>query len=332
MDFWPRQRLRVEALADRLTGGRRAPGLPRMVQIEVTSRCDLACRTCTRGKLPVTDDLAYDAYLEILDQLGPVDILWLSGQGEPLLHPDLPRMVCAAADRGITGTILHTNGMQLHGRVLDELAATRLGEMRLSIDGGAAEAVEYMRAGADLARILENCAAFTRISPTPVAFYTVLNRLNHGTVSGLPALAAQAGVKRIYAVETVPFRDGSTEREVYDRREYQFASLPRKTRAATLAALRREGQRHGVKVEVDLGWERRRCREPWQKLYVDAHGNVTPCCRIHHEVFVGNLRRDALAAVWLGTPMVRWRQALRRSEDHPRICVERCNLGLKDRR
>ena len=332
MDFWPRQRLRVQGLLDRLTGGRVPPARPRLVQIEVTSRCDLACRTCTRGKLPVTGDLPYDAYLKILDQLGPLDILWLSGQGEPLLHPDLPRMICAAADRGIKGTILHTNGMQLHGRMLDELASTRLGEMRLSIDGGAAEAVEYMRDGADLARILENCAAFTKVSPTPVAFYTVLNRLIHGTVAGLPALAAKAGVRRIYAVETVPFRDGSTEREVYDRREYQFASLSREERSASLEALRRAAEAAGVEVEIDLGWERRRCREPMQKLYVDARGNVTPCCRIHHEVFVGNLLKDGLDPVWTGAPMERWRRALRRREDHPRICVERCNLGLKDRR
>lgn len=330
MDFLPRQRLRLRALPALLSGDHpRFLRPPRLVQVEVTRRCDLACRTCTRGKLPAREDLGYDDFIRILEQLGEIDLLWLSGQGEPLLHPELPRMVRACADRGLRGTILHTNGMQLRGRILDELAGAGLGEMKLSIDGGVAADVEYLRDGADLERILDHAAEFARRSPTPVTIYTVLNRRTAASLPRLADLAARAGARRIEAVETVPFRDGSTEREVYDRREYQFATLPRAEQARLAGELRRAARANGITVRVDLRWERTRCREPMTKLYVDVEGNVTPCCRIHHEVLAGNLLREGFDAVWRGPVLSRWRVALRRRELQPRICVERCHLGLR---
>ncbi len=329
MTFLDRQKLRGRALLFLVTrGSRRFLARPRLVQIEVTNRCDLACRTCTRGKLPSLGDMRFEDFTRVVDSFDRIDTLWLSGQGEPLLHPDLPRMIRYCSDRGIRGTILHTNAMQLDGQKIEALADCGLGELRVSVDGGAAAEVEYLRDGSDLATILANTAAFTARSSSPAAFYVLLNRMSHASVPLLPALAARAGVRRIYAVETVPFRDASQEREVYDRREYQFASLPPEERKRTLSALRRAGRAHGVKISVDLKWMRVRCQEPMRKIYIDRRGNVTPCCRIHHEVMVGNLLREGLDAVWYGAALARWRRALGHRPDHPRICVERCNLGI----
>ena len=330
LNFFRRQQMRARELAWQF-GGRdpRLLGLPRLVQVEVTNRCDLFCRTCTRQKLPDFGDMAFTDFARIVEMLGPVDRIWLAGQGESLLHPELPRMVRLCTERGLAGTVLHTNGMNLEGRVLEELADAGLGELRVSVDGGAAAEVEYLRDGADLARVLRNAAAFARRSSTPVAFYSIMNRMNYVSLPRLPALAAGAGIRRIYTTETVPFRDGSTERAVFDRREYQFASLPQAVQEGTLAAMRRAAREHGVTLEVDLRWQRRRCRDPMRKIYIDARGNATPCCRIHYEALMGNVLRDGLETTWHGTAMSQWRDALLDRAQHPRICVERCNLGVR---
>jgi MoaA/NifB/PqqE/SkfB family radical SAM enzyme len=330
LNFFRRLRMRSRELAWQL-GGRdsRLLGLPRLVQIEVTNRCDLFCRTCTRQKLPSFGDMAFEDFARIVEMLGPVDRLWLAGQGESLLHPDLPRMVRLCVKHGLTGTVLHTNGMHLEGRVLEELADAGLGELRISVDGGAAAEVEYLRDGVDLARVLQNAAAFARRSSTPVALYSIMNRMNHASLPLLPALAAGVGIRRVYATETVPFRDRSTERGVYDRREYQFASMPQAVQEQTLADLRRAAREHGVALEIDRRWERRRCRDPMRKLYLDARGNATPCCRIHYEALVGNVLKDGLRATWYGPAMTRWRESLLDRAQHHRVCVERCNLGVR---
>jgi len=305
-------------------------------QIEITNRCNLGCRTCTRMKLPSLGDMTYEDFLRVLEALGPLRRLWLSGQGEPLLHRDLGRMIQACADRGVRETIVHTNAMLLSGGIAENLASSPLGELRISIDGGTAADIEYMRDGASMDKILANARAFaarTAGASIRTVFYTVLNRHSAGTAHLLPGLAASCGIRSLYMVETVPFRDESTEREIYDRREYQFASLPDGERDATLARVRDEARRHGVTVQLDLKWYRKRCFEPFQKIYVDFEGNVTPCCRIHNEVFVGNILRDGMAGSWYGKAMEEWRRDLLRRAGHRRICIERCNLGIgADRR
>jgi radical SAM protein with 4Fe4S-binding SPASM domain len=307
---------------------------PQMAQIEVTNRCNLTCRTCTRLKLPELGEMSFDDFRRLVDTLGSVRRIWLSGQGEPLLHSGLPSLIRYCAEKGIRDTIVHTNGMLLTGAMAEGIAESGLGELRVSIDGGTAEEMDYLRDGASLRQILENVRSFVeRKSTTRTAFYTVLNRRNHSSAPLLPTLAASVGVKRLYMVETVPFRDESTEREIYDRREYQFASLPPETRRSTLADIRREAIRQMVDVRIDLKWYRKRCFEPFQKMYVDFQGNVTPCCRIHNEFFVGNILKDGLEGSWRSKTMDRWRRDILRSRDHRRICVERCNLGIgPDRR
>jgi radical SAM protein with 4Fe4S-binding SPASM domain len=92
--------------------------------------------------------------------------------------------------------------------------------------------------------------------------------------------------------------------------------------------VRKEALRCGVDVSVHLKWYRKRCFEPFEKIYVDFQGNVTPCCRIHNEVLVGNILRDGLEGSWHGSEMNRWRRDLLRRDRNRRICVERCNLGI----
>jgi MoaA/NifB/PqqE/SkfB family radical SAM enzyme len=307
--------------------GRRIPAPP-MAQIEITNRCNLTCRTCTRLKLPRLGDMSYEDFLCLLDRLEGVRRIWLSGQGEPLLHGDLPRMIRACADRGIRDTIVHTNGMLLFGEMADALATSGLGELRISIDGGTAEEMEYMRDGSSLERVLTNARSFAARGKVQTSFYTVLNRRNHAEAPEVLRLAAESGIRRVFFVETVPFRDESTEREIYDRREYQFGSLSSEDRDRTLARIRSEALRHCVDAVIDLKWYRKRCFEPFQKLYVDYAGNVTPCCRIHNEVFVGNILKDGLAGSWYSPAMEEWRDDLLGRNRQRRICIERCNLGI----
>lgn len=303
---------------------------PRTAQIEITNRCNLACRTCTRMKLPQLGDMSYADFCRVVDSLGHVQRLWLSGQGEPLLHRELPRMIRYCADRGITETVVHTSGMLLSGEIAEALAGSGLGELRVSIDGGNAEEMEYLRQGASLERVIGNTEAFVKMGTVTTGFYTILNRRNYVSAPLLPELAARIGVRRIWMVETVPFRDESTEREIYDRREYQFASLGKEERRATIGKIREQAERHGVEVSIDLKWYRKRCFEPFQKIYIDFQGNVTPCCRIHNEVFVGNILADGLSGSWYSRLMHQWRKDLLRRDRHRRICIERCNLGIGD--
>lgn len=93
---------------------------PRNLEIAVTAYCNLRCTGCRYGRefmpgsqlpWPIVRDLLDDA-----KEAGFWDVRFYGG--EPLLHPELPRMVRHAVDIGL-GVYVTTNGILLRQRIED---------------------------------------------------------------------------------------------------------------------------------------------------------------------------------------------------------------------
>ncbi|MGZ8471108.1 MAG: radical SAM protein, partial [Gemmatirosa sp.] len=97
---------------------------PRHLEVAITANCNLRCTGCRYGRefmpgsqlpWPIVRDLLDDA-----KAAGFWDVRFYGG--EPLLHPDLPRMVEHATRIGL-GAYVTTNGMLLRQRIDDLYAA-----------------------------------------------------------------------------------------------------------------------------------------------------------------------------------------------------------------
>ena len=86
---------------------------PLHVYIEPTNKCNLHCFHCTSGRSDgrAKGFMDFDLYQNIVGQCGDLGVEWiyLFFIGEPLLHPDIDRMISFARDHGIK-VRLHTNG------------------------------------------------------------------------------------------------------------------------------------------------------------------------------------------------------------------------------
>lgn len=79
-----------------------------LVQIEITTKCNLACFYCA-GRLMPQRDMTIEMLSGILDTLDRPRSIQLQGEGEPLLHPQFWSMVALVKARGHkVGTL--TNG------------------------------------------------------------------------------------------------------------------------------------------------------------------------------------------------------------------------------
>ncbi|MGH9558937.1 MAG: radical SAM protein, partial [Bryobacteraceae bacterium] len=106
---------------------------PIMAHIIPIRRCNLSCTYCNEyddysNPVPVETMIAR---INRLADLG-TSILTLSG-GEPLLHPDLDRIIAAMRERGVLACMI-TNGYLLVPERIERLNRAGLDHMQISID------------------------------------------------------------------------------------------------------------------------------------------------------------------------------------------------------
>src|SRR6266446_3160292 len=106
---------------------------PVMAHIIPIRRCNLACTYCNEYddfSKPVSEEIMF----ERLDQLADLGttIITFSG-GEPLLHPDLDRLISHIRHRGILAGMI-TNGYLLTPQRVNQLNDAGLDHLQISID------------------------------------------------------------------------------------------------------------------------------------------------------------------------------------------------------
>ena len=143
---------------------------PREIILEVTNRCNLACRFChfhgeeavRRRPLGFMDK---KIWIRVLDELSrwqrPCSLL-THGAGEPLLYPELEELLTRAAAIPHLRTGFMTNGMLLNREMAEKLVALQVDSIAFSIDGVAPETHDYFRRNADLRLIEENVKTLIR--------------------------------------------------------------------------------------------------------------------------------------------------------------------------
>lgn len=133
--------------------------LPRLttLNVELTSRCNVACSYCdvNRALGRPAQDLDVALLARLLERSPGVHTLLPFQWGEPLLHPELDTALAFAARRGIR-TYVTTNGTLLDGPRFVRLARAGLTRLTVSLDGG--EASHRARRGYAQAPILARLA------------------------------------------------------------------------------------------------------------------------------------------------------------------------------
>ncbi len=106
---------------------------PVLVHVIPMRRCNLACAYCNEYDA-VSKPVPTDVMLGRIDRLAELGtaVLTFSG-GEPMLHPDLDRLVAHARRRGMIATLI-SNGYYLSPERIEKLNAAGLDHLQISID------------------------------------------------------------------------------------------------------------------------------------------------------------------------------------------------------
>lgn len=167
------------------------------LHVKVSRACNNNCVFCLDDRDRRRDVTAQEV-VDLLDRHVHIGEM-LFTCGEPTIHPDLPRFVSMARDRGYRSIGLVTNGRRLaYRRYIADLLARGLDEVTVSIHGSRArmhDALTRTRGSFDQTLDgLKNVVSLRRTHPVRLVTSTVVTRRNMSHVGEILDLLGDLGV------------------------------------------------------------------------------------------------------------------------------------------
>lgn len=296
--------------------------LPPTVFIELTNRCNLKCGTCILG----TDrayvgyekrDITYEEFERILEQIPALSHVWLQGIGEPLLHPDLLRMVRSAWGRGISAGI-NTNGVLLNEKAARGLIDAHLSEMFISMSSVDPAEFKASRSGASIQKVLRNLRGLVAAKRGAGVKYPFVGARAIFMDAAIPGAEDLIRALADIGADAVAFQDYAVG---MGTAEMDKQKVKRERLDDIVPKLVDLGAQLGLRVDIELtGTGKGSCVQPWFSPYVTAEGFVTPCCSSWHPLAInfGNIFQQPFEEIWRGEAFVKFRQEF--YDARPKVC------------
>ncbi len=136
---------------------------PNMIIVETTNLCNLACTHCPRKEVVKLKEfrvglMKFSIFKIIVDEISQHKNVTLRpfGDGEPLLHPELSKMIKYAKDKGISNIWLNTNGLLLNKMISKELLEAGLDQIEISIDAVNKKTYQKIRINSSFDSVVSN--------------------------------------------------------------------------------------------------------------------------------------------------------------------------------
>lgn len=318
---------------------------PVSLYIEVTKNCNELCSMCPRtyNWPDRRDNLSFEHFTHIVSQAPGLQRAVLHGLGEPLLNPKLFEMVRYLKARGVY-VLFNSNALAMNERRRKELVSCGLDEYRISFDAARPETYKLVRGVAGLDKVKRNVLALTDLmkiagqGPKLSLWFTSM-RENIEELPDVARFAVQAGIGEVYVQRLVYFGQGLA---VAEQSLYQNLFEQEKTALAETLEI---CQQNGIKLAASGGenitpqgsltglenldeeypWQA--CSRPWRLTYIQANGDVSPCCFAPFTgkdggPILGNVFEEPLEEIWHGPAYQEFRKAF--LTRNPPQCCEGC--------
>lgn len=241
---------------------------PLHLDIESTNNCNLKCTMCPRNwmreKIGYID---FSLFTKIIDEAAKYHLssIKLNYRGEPLMHPNLVKMVKYAKDKGVLEVQFNTNGVLLTEEKAEQLIDAGLNRIIFSFDGATKETYEKIRLGAKYETVVSN-------------------------IKNLVRLRDQKGLKQpLVRVQMVKMPENKDEVESFIR---MWTPIVNKVAVSSVIDWE-EGK--------DKKYEHFVCPQLWQRLLICWNGEVRMCCGDWYgKSVLGDIKEKSIYDFWHG--------------------------------
>jgi len=184
------------------------------LRLSVTDRCDLHCRYCTPPEgsdlCPREELLSCEEIVELvtaIEQEVGMTKLRITG-GEPLIRPDIERLISMLAELEIPDMALTTNGLHLP-RTARRLKQAGLNRVNISLDALSPKTFRFITGGGNVKTAVAGIGAALDADLRPVKLNTVLIQgVNDKEINPLVRFAIDEGCELRF-IELMPIGSGN---------------------------------------------------------------------------------------------------------------------------
>lgn len=298
---------------------------PLIIQIEPTTHCNLECTMCLNPiKSRENRHMSFEDFKRILDAIPLAHKISLVGAGEPLMNPELFKMISIAKSRRIKIGFA-TNGLLLNDYNCSKIVENKVDWVNISIDSPNKKIYESIRKGSDFEKLLDGIKRLIQTKgqnklPVISLWFVILQE----NLDGLPMLinlAKELGIKKVAAQLAHHWGNEALKKATMKRNPDFYQKLIQVLRETKKNARNKRIEFLYVNIP-DLESDRS-CKWPWKECYITAEGFITPCC-MHGadptKLNFGNIKDMGFEQIWNSGKYQAFRADLK-SAKIPEICL-----------
>jgi len=292
----------------------------RMVAWELTRGCNLACVHCRASaeRGPYPGELSTQECLSVMDGIASISkpVIILTG-GEPLLRPDIFDLARYGTDKGFR-MVMATNGTLMTEETVQEMKASGIQRISVSLDGPSAETHDAFRR---VKGAFENSLKGIELAKKgglDFQINTTITQMNLHLIADILKLAVDLGAVAHHIFLLVPTGRGKELRDqeisaldyektlnwFYDQRERVPLHLKATCAPHYYRILRQRAKKEGKKItpkEYGLDAMTRGCLGGITFCFLSYVGQVQPCGYL--ELDCGNVRKQSFKEIWENSPV-----------------------------
>jgi radical SAM protein with 4Fe4S-binding SPASM domain len=300
---------------------RRPWGMPTILQVEPTNRCNLRCTLC-----PVAEGLTRESgfmdpalFRRIVDEAAPSVFLMLLWEwGEPFIHPEIYSLIAYARSKGIQLVSSSNGHIFTHGDHAENVVRSGLNSLIVAVDGISQDTYTRYRRDGNLEVVLEGIRSVVAKkrelhSATPlINLRFIVMKHNEHEIPRLHALAESLGVD-VYTLKTL--YPGHDVDPAEDKNNDFIPANPEYRRFRYTNDFMRIRQAQNP------------CTHLWRSPAVHWNGVVCPCSfDVEAHYPFGDLKQSTLREVWFGQAYSDIRRRFREKWESIPAC-DRCSYA-----
>lgn len=303
--------------------------------IEPTNYCNQACTYCARQN-SLTDfnsrNMPLEDFKRYVDQMPALQVLMIAGNGEPLLNDDIYAMISYAKSKGVRDVRITTNMTCLTPDAAARLLDSGVDEIYVSIDTVNPEKYRALR-GTPIEPALRGLENLTKA------------RKERGVFNSRPKVIVNCVINKLNMEsekETEQFMDVAKANGLIVNFKSMQLCGPRAVSIGNgdrleIDRIKRYARKIGLKTTFYI--KKREpapfCYRVWYGSYIDAKGDMLPCCTVVRDIELGNVKTDGMKDVWNGSRFRDFRRNISNRDlsmyaPYVRQNCANCNLASND--